>query len=134
MTTTSSVHGLIRSALADGGLAVHDGPAMELPVDADGFIAQAAVLWPAAGQYQYRRMMGQQSGREDRLLILCVGATTRDALAVADKVENAIGGLVLPGKGGTLRQVPLSAIPAPEPNADPVRVSLPVEYTTITKG
>ena len=91
------------------------------------------VLWPAPGLYQYDRMIGQRSGREDRLVITCVGATSRDALAVADKVENAIGGMVLSAKGGTLRQT-IATQPVPEPNADPVRVSLAVEYTTTTKG
>jgi hypothetical protein len=133
MTTTTSVHGLIKAALIADGVDAVDGPADDLPVDADGLVAQAAVLWPAPGLYHYRRMIGQRSGRDDSILILCVGATARDALAVADKVENSIGGMVLPGKGGTLRQT-IATAPVPEPNADPVRVSLAVEYTTVTKG
>ena len=36
-------------------------------------------------------------------------------------------------RGGTLRQT-LATSPAAEPNADPRRVSLAVEYSTITKG
>ena len=133
MTTTTSVHGLIKAALIADGVPAVDGPADDLDVDADGLVAQAAVLWPAPGLYQYRRMIGQRSGRDDSILILCVGATARDALAVADKVENSIGGMVLPGKGGTLRQT-IATAAVPEPNADPVRVSLAVEYTTVTKG
>ena len=52
--------------------------------------------------------------------------------AVADAVEAAVGGLRLSG-GDVLRQS-LVTQPSPEPNADPRRVSLAVEYTTITKG
>jgi hypothetical protein len=133
MVTTTSVHAQIRTALVSAGLAVYDGPADDLAAGADGRVSQAVVLWPAPGLYQYDRMIGQRSGREDRLVMTCVGATSRDALAVADKVENAIGGMVLSAKGGTLRQT-IATQPVPEPNADPVRVSLAVEYTTTTKG
>ncbi len=133
MTTTTSVHAAIGAALTAAGVAWVYGPADDLPTGADGLLAQAAVLWPAPRLNDYSRMIGQRSGGTDRVLIHCVGATARDALAVADKVEAAIGGLVLSAKGGTLRQV-LSLAPEPEPNADPVRVSMAVEYTTITKG
>lgn len=131
--TTTSVHALIKAALVSAGIAAVDGPADDLPAGPDGLLAQAAVLWPAPGLYQYQRASGTRSGRADRVVITCVGATARDALAVADKVEAAIGGMVLSAKGGTLRQTAASQ-PAPEPNADPVRVSLAVEYSTITKG
>jgi hypothetical protein len=63
----------------------------------------------------------------------CVGATTFDALAVADKVETAVGGMRLSERGGTLRQT-LATQTSTEPNTDPVRVSLAVEYSIITKG
>ena len=91
------------------------------------------MLWPAPGRHTYARASGTRSGRADRVLITCVGATARDAIAVADKVEGAIGGMRLSSKGGTLRQT-LATSPAAEPNADPRRVSLAVEYSTITKG
>jgi hypothetical protein len=133
MTTTTSVHELIKAALIDGDVAAVDGPAKKLPTNADGTIAQAAVLWPAPRLNQYTRQSGTRSGGTDRVTITCVGATTRDALAVADKVEAAIGGMVLSPKGNPLRQT-LVTDPAPEPNANPVRVSLAVEYSTITKG
>ena len=132
MTTTTSVHALIRDALTAAGVNAVDGPATDLPTDG-GLIAQAAVLWPFPGLYAYARASGTRSGRTDRVLITCVGATSRDALAVADKVEAAIGGMVTSDKGGTLRQTAATQ-PVPEPNADPVRVSLAVEYTTVTKG
>jgi hypothetical protein len=131
--TTTGTHALIKAALTAAGIHAVDGPAAHLPVGSGGAVAQAAVLWPQPGLYQYTRASGTSSGRADRVLITCVGATTRDALAVADKVEAAIGGLMLSSKGGTLRQT-LATSPAPEPNADPVRVSLAVEYSTITKG
>ena len=133
MTTTTSVHALIEAALIAAGVATFDGPAKNLPTKADGTIAQAAVLWPSPRLTQYTRQSGTRSGGNDRVTITCVGATTRDALAVADKVEAAIGGLVLSPKGNPLRQT-IATAPAPEPNSNPVRVSCAVEYTTITKG
>lgn len=133
MTTTTSVHATIRAALVAAGVHAVDGPATELPLDDDGLIAQAAVLWPGARLNQYTRATGTRSGGVDSLVAICVGATTRDALAVADRVEAAIGGLVTSPKGSPLRQTATSGRPVPEPNADPVRVSLGVEYTTVTK-
>lgn len=133
MSTTTSVHALIKAALIAGGVAAVDGPAKNLPTNADGTIEQAAVLWPAPRLNQYTRQSGTRSGGTDRVTITCVGATTRDALAVADKVEATIGGLVLSAKGNPLRQT-IATVPAPEPNSNPVRVSCAVEYSTITKG
>ena len=69
----------------------------------------------------------------DRVVITCVGATTFDALAVADKVHAALNGLVLSQQGWPVAS-DRGDCPAPEVNADPVRVSLAVEYATITKG
>jgi hypothetical protein len=133
VTTTTSVHALIKAALTAAGVVAVDGPAVDLPAGVDGLVAQAAVLWPAPRLNSYTRMTGTRSGGADRIVITCVGATNNDALAVADKVEAAIGGMVLSAKGGTLRQTAATQ-PVPEPNADPVRVSLAVEYSTITKG
>ena len=131
MNTTTSVHALIKSALTAAGVNAVYGPATNLPT-IGGVVAQSAVLWPSSRLNAYTRACGRSSGGTDRVVITCVGATTRDALAVADKVEAAIGGLVLSAKGSPLRQVAATQ-PVPEPNADPVRVSLAVEYTTITK-
>ena len=133
MTTSTSVHAAIAAALTSGGVSWVYGPADEIATDTGGLVAQTAVLWPAARLNQYTRTTGARSGGRDRVTVICVGATVRDALAVADKVETAIGGLMLSDKGGTLMQT-AATDPAPEPNADPVRVSLAVEYTTITKG
>lgn len=133
MTTTTSVHSDIFDALDAAGLNVVYGPADDLPTGADGRIEQTVVLWPAAGLHQYTRNCGTSSGRLDRVTITCVGATAFDALAVADKVEAAVGGLMLSGKGGTLQQT-IASPPVPEVNADPGRVSISVEYATITKG
>lgn len=134
MATASSVYAAVKAALTSAGVAAYDGPAEDLPVDDDGLVAQAAVLWPSRLN-TYTRMNGHNSGATDRQTIICVGATTLDALAVADKVEAAIGGLMLSPKGGTLQQVDdVPRLPEPEPNADPVRVSLAVEYAAITKG
>lgn len=132
MTTTTSVHALIKSALAAAGVSAVDGPAVDLPADDDGLVAQAAVLWPDARLNRSTRMSGGSSGGEDGLVVICVGATSFDALAVADKVHGALDGLVLSAKGSPMRQTARTRV-APEPNADPVRVSCAVEYTTITK-
>ena len=129
--TVTAVHGEIKAALVAAGVYVVDGPADDLP-SVDGVVGQAAVLWPSPGFHTYTRVSGSSSGRVDRVLIACVGATTFDALAVADAVEAAVGGLRLSG-GDVLRQT-LATQPSPEPNADPRRVSLAVEYATITKG
>ncbi len=132
MTTSSSVHAAVRAALSAAGLHAVDGPADSLPIEG-GMVAQAVVLWPGAPLYSYTRACGSSSGRTNRVMLTCVGATSLDALAVADRVEAAIGGMRVDAKGGTLRQV-LATAPVPEPNTDPRRVSLAVEYSTITKG
>lgn len=131
MSTTTSVHAQIKAALS-AGVPTFDGPADDLPT-VDGLVGQAAILWPSPRLNTYTRMTGTRSGGTDRVRITCVGATNNDALAVADKVEAAIGGMRLSAKGGTLRQV-FATDPIVEPNADPRRVSLYVEYSTITKG
>lgn len=132
MTTTTSVHEQIKAWLeADGVNAVY-GPATDLPTD-DGLIAQTAVLWPSPRAHAYTRASGDSSGGTDRVIVTCVGATVLDALAVAAAVEASIGGRHVSAKGGTLRQT-VATSPAPEPNSDPVRVSLAVEYSVITKG
>lgn len=131
--SSTSVHSAILAALQGAGVYAVPGPADDLPVAADGRVAQAAVLWPAAPLHAYTRLVGESSGRRDRVTVICVGPTAFDALAVADKVEAAIGGMRTSPKGGTLQQT-ASTEPAAEPNADPVRVSMALEYTTTTKG
>ena len=134
MTTLTSVHTAIRAALTGAGVHAVVGPAGDLPTDPDtGLVGQAAVLWPTPGWNQYTRGCGLSSGRVDRVLITCVGASSLDALAVADAVEAAIGGMRISAKGGTLTQT-MASQPVAEPNSDPRRVSLAVEYSTITKG
>ena len=104
--SVTSVHTAIKAALIAAGVYAVDGPADDLPSDG-GVVRQAAVLWPSPGFHAYTRVSGSSSGRIDRVLITCVGVTTFDALVTQ---------------------------PISEPNADPRRVSLAVEYTTITKG
>lgn len=125
-------HLAIKAALVTAGLDADFGPRSDLPTEG-GRVAQAVVIYPTAPLHQHRRSSGGSSGRETTLTAVCVGPTVLDALNVADEVEAAIGGMRLPGKGGVLRQI-LATTPAPEPNADPVRVSLSLEYTTVTKG
>lgn len=131
--TSAASHELIKATLIAAGIDAEYGPRKVIPVGTDGKVKQAAVLYPTAPLHQYPRTSGGSSGREDTVTVVCVGPTVLDALNVADEVEQAIGGMRLPGKGGTLRQT-VSTNPAPEPNADPVRVSMSVEYSTITKG
>lgn len=134
MTPSTAVHILIRDALTAAGVAAFDGPARDLPMDpGTGLVGQAVVLWPSAPLHTYTRASGASSGRANRVLLTCVGASSLDALAVADRVEAAIGGMRVDAKGGTLRQA-LATDPVPEPNTDPLRVSLAVEYAVITKG
>lgn len=133
MSTTTSVHAAVEAALAGAGVYAVYGPADALPTASDGLVEQAAVLWPRARFHGGIRASGDDSRGEDVITITCVGATARDALAVADKVHAAIGGLRVSDKGSPLTQT-IATSPAPEPNADPVRVSLAVEYTTVTKG
>lgn len=133
MTSSTAIHGAILAALAEAGIYAVFGPAESLPRDGDGLIGQAAVLYPAAPAHDYTRSSGDSSGRRDRVTVVCVGATVRDALAMADKVEAAIGGMRPSSTGGTLHQITGTA-PTLEPNTDPARVSMSVEYATTTKG
>ena len=130
--TVSALHATIKEALTDAGLHVQFGPAINLPTEG-GMVSQAVVLWPAPGAHQYQRASGTRSGRVDRVTMTCVGATALDAVAVAEAVELAIGGMRLSDKGGTLRQS-VATSPEVEPNANPRRVSCALEYTTVTKG
>lgn len=131
--TSADSHELIKAALVGAGIDADYGPRKTPPVDAGGRVRQFAVLYPTAPLHQYTRSSGDSSGREDAVTVVCVGPTVLDALNVADEVEAAIGGMRLSDKGGTLRQT-IATTPAPEPNADPVRVSMSLEYTTVTKG
>ena len=133
MPSTTSVHAAILAALTGAGVHPVFGPVLDLPRASDGRVAPAAVVWPSARLNAYRRTSGGRSGGDDRVTVICVGPTAFDALAVADKVDAALGGLVLSNKGGPLAQT-ATTTPTPEPNADPVRVSLAVEYAATTKG
>lgn len=133
LPTSTSRHALVKGWLTAAGVLAVDGPAKNLPTAPSGLVVQVAVLYPSAPLHQRTRMTGTRSGRSDRVTIQCVGPTARDALAVADKVDAALDGKRLSEKGGPLAQT-LATQPVPEPNADPVRVFLTVEYTAITKG
>lgn len=132
MPTTTSVHAAIKTQVATT-VAAFDFPAKNLPAKADGTVAQAAVLRPSAGLNTHTRSVGTSSGRSDRVVLTCVGATARDALAVADKVHAALNGFRPTATSSPMRQ-DFASDPVPEPNADPVRISCVVEYSTITKG
>jgi len=131
--TASGIHNAILTALQEAGVYAVHGPADVLPTGADGRVGQAAVVWPSPRLNAYTRADGGRSGGMDRATVICVGATVLDAVAVADKVDAALGGLRLSDKGGTLRQT-VATSPAAEPNANPVRVSMAIEYAVVTKG
>ena len=135
MTTSSVtvVHEEIRAALVAAGVAATYGPAPYLPTRDDGMVGQAAVLWPTPGRVQQTRSSGRMSGREDRVQITCVGATVLDCLAAVSKVRAALVGVRLPS-GGLLIEDPIAMQPTTEPNTDPVRVSVPLMFTCVTKG
>lgn len=135
MTTSSVtvVHEEIRAALVAAGVTAVYGPAPSPPVRDDGMVGQAAVLWPSPGRVQQTRSSGRMSGREDRVQITCVGATVLDCLAAVSKVRAALVGVRLPS-GGLLIEDPIAMQPTTEPNTDPVRVSVPLMFTCVTKG
>ena len=135
MTTSSVtvVHEEIRAALVAAGVTAVYGPAPSLPVRDDGMVGQAAVLWPSPGRVQQTRSSGRMSGREDRVQVTCVGATVLDCLAAVSKVRAALVGVRLPS-GGLLIEDPIAMQPTTEPNTDPVRVSVPLMFTCVTKG
>lgn len=131
--TATSIYTAAKAALTVAGVAAYDGPADDLPTGADGLVAQAAVMYPGRLGHDLRRMSGGRSGAEDAVTVHCVGATVLDALAVSDKVAAAFAGLKLSAKGGPMGQSSREGAVV-EPNADPRRVSIAVEYTSVTKG
>ena len=137
MTTSSVtvVHEEIRATLVAAGVTAVYGPAPSLPVRDDGMVGQAAVLWPTPGRVQQTRSSGGMSGRGDRVQVTCVGATVLDCLGAVSKVRAALVGVRLPS-GGLLNEDPIaiSLQPTTEPNTDPVRVSVPLMFTCVTKG
>lgn len=135
MTTSSVtvVHEEIRATLVAAGVTAVYGPAPSLPVRDDGMVGQAAVLWPTPGRVQQTRSSGRMSGREDRVQVTCVGATVLDCLAAVSKVRAALVGVRLPS-GGLLIEDPIAMQPTTEPSTDPVRVSVPLMFTFVTKG
>lgn len=133
MTTQTAVYFEVKDRLTAQGVIALDGPAKDLPRDESGLVAQCVVLYPSAGLPRVTRMSTAMSGRDDAVTLICVGATPLDAAAVAGRVQVALNGCRLPS-GGMLIPSFLPPPPTPEPNADPQRASLPLEYSTITKG
>lgn len=135
MPTTTSVHILIKAALVTefGEQYALDWPADELPKSADGLIAQAVVILPEPGVLRSVRASGGSSGRDDTARLYCVGPTRYDVLAVVDRVRGAVFGLRTSAKGGVLREA-IAQDMGTEPNTDPVRHLVYLEYTTVTKG
>lgn len=108
------------------------GPASSLPTQG-GKVAQSAVLWPTAGTMRHRANAGQGADRVETFTVICLGPSALDALAAADKVRAALTGLVLRPGASPMRETGVPTSPAAEPNTDPVRVSLSLQFTTISK-
>lgn len=108
------------------------GPALTLPTSG-GKVAQCAVLWPTAGVPRTRANSTGPADRSDTFTIICVGATALDALAAADKVRAALTGTIIHPGNAPLRETGLGAPPTAEPGTNPVRVSMPLQFTTISK-
>lgn len=113
------------------------GPAEHLPRDADGMVAPSAVLWPTPGTVRTRADGTTTSGRVEGLRLVLVGP---DVLSVLEAVDTARA--VLVGKrmrasgrgGGPVTESGFApGEPQPEPGTDPVRVSVSVTLSAITK-
>ena len=126
-----------REVLATLGTALPSflGPADSLPT-VGGRIAQCAVLWPTTGQ-THTRAAGGVHQRTDTVAVVFVGATSLDALAAVQKGRAALEGarLIASGTGGgQVREGGfVGASPTVEPGTDPVRVSLTVQFSAVTK-
>lgn len=107
------------------------GPAPTLPTS-QGKVTQCAVLWATAGASR-NRANANVADRVDTFTVICVGATALDALAVAGKVREALTGVVTHAGASPIREVSPASAPAAEPNTDPVRVSVALQFTTISK-
>ena len=134
MTSQVEVYFEVKDRLTASGIVALDGPAGDLlPRDQYGLVAPCVVMYPSAGQPQVTRMSGGSSGRDDAVTLVCAGHTPLDAAAVAHDVQAALDGYRLPS-GGLLAPGMIGGAPAVEPNADPQRASMPLEYRTTTKG
>lgn len=124
----------VKDRLTSAGVAALDGPADDLPRDVHGLVADCVVMYPSPGEPHERRMGGGMSGRGDAVTILCVGHSPLDAANVANAVQTALDGYRLPSGGLLVAGVGGATPPGIEPNADPQRASMPLEYRTVTKG
>lgn len=124
----------VKDRLTAAGVAALDGPADDLPRDAHGLVADCVVMYPSAGEMRESRLGGGASGRDDAVTILCVGHSPLDAANVANAVQTALDGYRLPSGGLLMAGIGGATPPAIEPNADPQRASMPLEYRTVSKG
>lgn len=135
MSTLTAWHNEVRQTL-NAALPTQFGPADTLPTE-DGSVVQCAVLWPTTGALA-RRANGGTHQRTDSVLAVFVGPTVLDCLAAVGKGRKALEGarLVTSGNGGgrVVEGGFTGAQPTPEPGTDPVRVSLTVQFDSITKG
>lgn len=134
MSTLTAWHNEVRNVL-NAALPTQFGPADSLPTEG-GSVVQCAVLWPTAGALATRSSGGPHQ-RTDSVVVVFVGPTVLDALAAVGKGRKALEGarLIASGRGGGKVHEGgfVGAQPTPEPGTDPVRVSLSVQFSAITK-
>lgn len=116
----------------DAALPTFIGPADDLPTR-DGSVEQSAVIWATPGDPAHRANTKASHERRESFNIVCVGATSLDALASAQKVRAAIAYWVPNAGAAPVTETGLSMSPAAEPGTDPVRVSVTLQFTTTTK-
>lgn len=111
------------------------GPAEHLPTEG-GQIVPCAVLWPTPGTVQYRADGRTAARRVESLRLVIVGPTVLDVLEAVDTARQALVGqrMRASARGGPVTESGfIPGDPTPEPGTDPVRVSIPIQLTAVTK-
>ncbi len=113
------------------------GPAEHLPRDDDGMVVPSAVLWPTPGTVRTRADGRTTSGRVEALRLVLVGPDTLSVLGAVDTARAVLVGKRMRASGhggGPVTEAGFTAgEPTPEPGTDPVRVSVSVTLSAITK-
>lgn len=112
------------------------GPADDLPTEG-GQVVPSAVLWPTPGTVQYRADGRTIARRVESLRLVIVGPTVLDVLEHVDRARTVLVGRRMRASGaggGPLTEAGfIPGDPAPEPGTDPVRVSIPIQLSAVTK-
>ena len=127
----------IITLLEAAGLPTYLEPAHDVPSGPDGRVIQFASIPVNAGTERHRAG-GRPHDRVESVLVRAVGPTGWDALAVAQKIRDTLAGIRLEAAGpgaGRLNEGDWSNAEAlPEPDTDPLRVSVPVFFRFVSKG